>query len=188
MTNPKIERIGVVTHYSTQGDWAFFTAFRIAESLAAHLNVYHFTQSPYESPQDLPPELAPIHDNSKQALIAAERILRERYDEELGDYIDVGFRLCDDGRHNRELRRCLKRKEYQLLVLPYTEYGATFGNMPIEEFAYRFISPVMLVGPERSQQLHLNASALMLLGALKLHECVIQSIQRPSKLQALPVI
>ena len=44
-----------------------------------------------------------------------------------------------------ELRRCLKRGEYQLLVIPYLETGGTFGNMPIEEFATHFLAPVVLV-------------------------------------------
>lgn len=188
MTTPRIEGVGVVTHYSPQGDWAFDTAFHIAGSFNAQLNVYHFMTSPYESPLGVAPSMAPSQEYCPKALVDAERFLREHYEERLGDYLNVGFRLCDNGRHNRELRRCLMRKEWQLLVLPYTEPGANFGGLPIEEFAYRFISPVMLVGPGHASQLHLNASAWLVRDSLMLPDATIDSIDQPSELQMMPVI
>ncbi len=188
MTTPRIEGVGVVTHYSTQGDWAFDTAFQIAKSLGAQLNVYHFMTSPYESPLGISPSMVPSRDFCPKALAKAERFLREHYDERLGDYLNVGFRLCANGRHNRELRRCLMRKEWQILILPYTETGANFGGMPIEEFAYRFISPLMLVGPDDPRQIRVNAAAMLVKDWLDSEVSAVTPIDQPTELQMAPMI
>ena len=72
--------------------------------------------------------------------------------------MEAGFRVCEDF-VDTELRRCLFRREYQVMVLPHLAYGATFGDDSIETFAYRFNGPIVLVGPDRPDQLYLNPPA-----------------------------
>ena len=188
MTTPRINKIGLVAHYSERGDWAFDAALRLARSRGAILNVFSFVESPYEAPLDKSPAEVPAREYDEKYLIQEDRFLREHYEDRLGDFVDVGFRVCESGRHNLELRQCLKRKEYQLLIIPYTNFGATFGNMPIEEFAYRFNAPVMLVGPDRASQYHLNPPAQVIAGSAGLLSDTWTSIQTPSEFQELPVI
>ena len=188
MTTFNIEKIGLVAHYSQQGDWAFDAALQMARSHPAKLNVFSFVDSPYEAPQDLSPNQMSTCDVDDRALVQMDRKLREYYDERLGDFLEVGFRVCESGRHNLELRHCLKRREYQLLIIPYISCGATFGNMPLEEFAYRFHAPVLLVGPERADQYHLNPPAQVIAGTIDLLSAGWTAIPEPSGFQQLPVI
>jgi hypothetical protein len=55
---------------------------------------------------------------SEKEEIDLERSIRLYYDDRLGDYVNVGFRLCE-GDEDPELRRCLLvRQDYDILVLP----------------------------------------------------------------------
>ena len=64
-----------------------------------------------------------------------EKEVRFYYDEMLGDFVNVGFRLCE-GDEDPELRRCLLiRREYDVLVLAYEGHHCHFGVRSIEEFA-----------------------------------------------------
>jgi hypothetical protein len=94
----------------------------------------------------------------RNELVVLDRRVREYYDDKLGDFLEVGFRVCED-LIDTELRRCLFRREYQVMVLGYLDYGAMFGDVPIETFAYHFNGPVVLVGPHRPDQLYLNPPA-----------------------------
>ena len=188
MTTPRIEKIGLVAHFSKQGDWAFRTALRLARDKNATLNVFYFLASPYEVPLDVTPGAVRVPDHDEAGLVQLDRALRERYDDLLGDFLEVGFRVCESGRHNLELRQCLKRKEYQLLVIPHLGYGASFGNMPLEEFAYRFGAPVLLVGPEGSDQYQLNPPALVLSTSYGLFPGPMTPIPEPERPQHLAVI
>ncbi len=188
MTTPRVTKIGLVAHYSPQGDWAFDAALQMARTRQATLNVFQFLESPYEAPLDLPPSQVSTREFDDKILIDADRRLREYYDDSLGEFVDVGFRVCESGRHNLELRQCLKRREFELLIVPYLEYGSTFGNMPVEEFAYRFNAPVMLVGPELAQQYHLNPSAEVISKTLYLPEGILSVIPQPKEFQHLSVI
>lgn len=188
MTTPKMEKIGLVAHYSKQGDWAFETAFRLARTGNASLNIFHFLESPYEVPVDTAPSSPSECTYDAKALVEWDRKLREYYEDRLEDFVDVGFRVCENGRHNLELRRCLKRKEYQLLIVPYLDYGVTFGNMPIEEFAYRFNAPLLLVGPEHRDQYLLNLPGSVLDRSVDFMLGDWVPVHKPSEFQNLPVI
>ena len=136
MTIPSIVRIALVSHFSEVGDWALQAALRVAQCRPAALNVYYFLESPYEVPlSKAPVELLPP-DADNATLVRKEREVREYFEERLGDFDKVRFRVCETGRHNQELRRCLLHREYQLLIIPCPRRGVSFGNMPIEEFAY----------------------------------------------------
>ena len=168
MTIPSIVRIALVSHFSEVGDWALQAALRVAQCRPAALNVYYFLESPYEVPlSKAPVELLPP-DADNATLVRKEREVREYFEERLGDFDKVRFRVCETGRHNQELRRCLLHREYQLLIIPCPRRGVSFGNMPIEEFAYRFGAPVLLVGPDRHDQYRLNPFASVLQGAREL--------------------
>ena len=188
MTTPRIEKIGLVAHFSQPGDWAFETALAIARRRDAVLNIFSFLESPYEASLDVAPGDIPPKAYDDALLIQKDRELREYYDERLGDFVEAGFRVCESGRHNLELRLCLKRKEFQLLLIPHLEHGVPFGNMPIEEFAYRFSAPVVLVGPERPDEYHLNPPAEVLAGSVDLGLTDTLSIPEPTRYQTLPVI
>lgn len=188
MTTPKVTKIGLIAHYSPQGDWAFEAALRIAREHGATLNVFCFLESPYEAPAGVSPSQAPIQAYDEQIQIDADRQLRDYYEDRLGDFVEVGFRVCDSGRHNLELRMCLKRKEYQLLVIPHLEPGATFGSVPIEEFAYRFHAPVLLVGPETPDQYLVNPPAEVIEGSTGLLRHVWSLIEEPAVFQETSVI
>jgi hypothetical protein len=82
-----------------------------------------------------------------------------------GEYIDVGFRVCYD-KSWTELHRCLIIREFQVLVLGLPKHGAFFANKPIEEFAESFITPVILVGPDRSNEFYLNNQAALIIDKL----------------------
>ena len=108
--------------------------------------------------------------------------MRKYYDERLKEYVDVGFKVCVSVRFNRELRACLKEKEYQLLVIPYLAEGSSFGNMPLEEFAFRFVSPIILVGPKRPNDYYINDPARLIVDSLDLPSGNIEVLPKPGNL------
>ena len=96
--------------------------------------------------------------------------MRLYYDERLGDFLNVGFRLCE-GDEEPELLRCLLiHKDYDVLVLAYEYSGCPFGERPIEEFAERMACPTVLVGPRRNDQFYLNTPAKLWTDALDLDD------------------
>jgi hypothetical protein len=139
------------------------------------LNVFHFLADPYEPTDTTGKGLSP-EDRSKLA-IERERELRLYYDKRAGDYLEVGFRLCEDNEWT-ELHHCLLIREFQVLVLGHPK-AATFAGRPIEEFADAFVSPVVLVGPEHSRRFRVNSRAALIADKLALVNndwSVIQSV------------
>lgn len=165
MAIPTLNAIGFCANYSKQGDWAFKYALKLSRDQGIQLNVFHFLEDPY-NPLD---QTAYRLSNAERAKLAIdrERELRIYYDRLAGDYLDVGFRLCED-KEWTELHRCLVIREFQVLVLAYPEPDATFSNLPIKEFANEFICPVVLVGPEDPDQFLLNSRARMIIEKLGL--------------------
>ena len=166
MTTLTLKSVGLCAHYSPVGDRAMRYALALARRYHLQLNIFSFVHDPFH-PGVLPTldEIPP--DEREHRIAAADLELREYYEDRLGDYLDVGFRVCE-GSENIELRRCLKRGEYQLLVVPYHEHGGSFGDLPVEEFALRFLAPVVLVGRWRKVRYYLNAQAAMLADKLNL--------------------
>lgn len=165
MAIPTLNAVGFCAHYSDQGDWAFDYALQLSREHQIQLNVFHFLSDPYD-PEDTLADLLSDEDRAKLA-IEREKELRLYYDQRAGDYLEVGFRLCEDAEWV-ELHRCLVVREFQVLVLGYTRKDVTFGRRPIEEFADSFICPVVLVGPDRPNQFHLNSRAEMIVDKLGL--------------------
>ncbi len=152
MTTMAVKDIGFCAHFSPQGDWAFEFALSLARRLGHRLNIFYFPRLE-SSVSNRPPER--LDDDQ---LIALDRRVREYYDEKLGDFVEAGFRVCEDF-VDTELRRCLFRREYQVMVLPHLGDEVTFGEDCIETFAYRFNGPIALVGLDRPDQLYLNPPA-----------------------------
>jgi hypothetical protein len=167
MTMLRINAVGFCAHYSLQGDWAFDYALKLSKALGVQLNVFHFLADPYD-PDDLPPEDLSTPEMARM-IVDRERELRMYYDERAGDYLEVGFRLCEDNEW-RELHRCLADQEFQILILGYPGREARFAGKPMEEFADSFVCPVVLVGPDEPEQFHLNAGAALIHDQLELPE------------------
>lgn len=159
MSTFAVRSIGFCAHYSPQGDWAFEFALGLAMARSVRLNVFHFLADPYDPGARAPRGLSA---EEKAALaIRLERDLRLYYDARLGDYLDAGFRLCEDPEWT-ELHRCLTKREFQVLVLGYPREGATFGGVPIDEFVTNFVCPVVLVGPRSPFDIRLNEPAALI--------------------------
>jgi len=159
MTVLRIEAVGFCAHYSEVGDWAFDYALALARRWSVPLKVFHFLSDPFD-PNDATTTHLPSRERAALA-VKLERELRMYYDERAGDYLDVGFRLCENPEWT-ELHRCLLIREFQVLVLGFVSPTATFAGRPIEAFATSFLSPVVLVGPQHRQQLRFNSQAALI--------------------------
>ncbi len=167
MTVPAINAVGFCAHYSRQGDWAFEYAVQLAQRRHKKLNVFHFLADPYD-----PFDEGPVNFSSRQYrdfLIEREKELRLYYDARLGDYLEVGFRLCED-KEWTELHRCLYDREFQVLVLGCPDEDASFAGRPIREFASSFACPLIMVGPDSPETIHLNAPAALLADTFGLND------------------
>ena len=174
MTIPTLNAVGFCAHYSEQGDWAFDYALELSRMHGVQLNVFHFLADPYD-PAGAPPT-GLSHEEMERLVVKKERELRMYYDERAGDYLEVGFRLCEDNSW-RELHRCLVKREFQVLVLGYVAPNACFGRKPLEEFAEGFACPVVLVGPHDPRQLHINATAALISADLGLPDGAWEQIE-----------
>jgi len=159
MAIPTLNAVGFCAHYSKHGDWAFDYALELSRRHGIQLDVFHFLADPYD-PEAVPPRHLSRADLN-QLVAERERELRMYYDELAGDYLEVGFRLCEDNEWV-ELHRCLVDREFQILVLGFVDPSATFAGKPMEEFAESFVCPVVLVGPDHPRQFHLNGAAALI--------------------------
>jgi hypothetical protein len=159
MTTASINAIGYCVNYSEQGEWAFSLALDIARRNELQLNIFHFVADPYNKGVDKTDDLNEAE--REQMMIDLEREMRMYYDERLGDYLDAGFRLCEENEWT-ELHRCLCKQEFQLLVLALPSVEATFGTRRLVDFAKRFVCPVVLVGPDAKTELTLNEPARLI--------------------------
>ncbi len=159
MAIPTLNSVGFCAHYSEQGDWAFDFALKLSRNQSLQLNVFHFLTDPYADQLDDIDRLWP--DERERLAIQKEKELRMYYEDRAGDYLNVGFRLCEHAEWT-ELHRCLLVHEFQVLVLAYITKGIKFGRYPIEEFAEKFIAPVVLIGPKSAEQIYLNSRAILI--------------------------
>ena len=159
MAIPAIEAVGFCAHYSRPGDWAFEFAVQLARQHQKRLNIFHFVADPYDPLDDGPAGLST--QQYSKFLIEREKELRLYYDDRLGDYLEAGFRLCEDNEWT-ELHRCLCKREFQVLVLGFPQPAAVFAGRPIREFAISFACPLILVGPSSRDEVYLNSPAGLL--------------------------
>lgn len=165
MAIPTLNAVGFCAHYSDQGDWAFDYALQLSRLHKIRLNVFHFLSDPY-NPDDKSIDSTSGEERAQLA-IERERELRLYYDKRAGDYLEVGFRLCEHAEWV-ELHRCLVVREFQVLVLGYVGSVANFGRRSLEEFAESFICPIVLVGPNRPDEFRLNSRASLIADKLGL--------------------
>jgi len=163
-----MKSIGLCSHYSRQGDWAFHYAFRVAREHNIRLNIFHWLESPFRFRR----EIVYADDTKTTTLrvtddlkVKKELELREYYENWLGDYVNVGFKLCE-GNEGAELSRCLHKREYDLLIMGYLERGTDFGGQKVETFAAQFRVPVVMVGPDRPNTFYLNNRAIEIVDQL----------------------
>jgi hypothetical protein len=165
--------VGLCAVFSRQGDWAFDYALELARHHQTRLNVFHFLESPYMLRRDVvfvDAEKTETAQVTPELITKKDREMRESFDPRLGDYTDVGFRLCE-GNDEIELRKCFKKGEYEVLVIGYKEKGAGFGGTTtIEAFAEKFHGPVVLVGPDSADQYYVNVHAQNRLAELLIPE------------------
>jgi hypothetical protein len=176
MSTFAIRAVGFCAHFSPAGDRALSFALQLARSRSLRLNVFDFLADPYEPAAQAPQDLSAAA--RATLLVERERALRLYYDERLGDYLDAGFRLCED-RGWTELHRCLCKHEFQVLVLAYPDPQATFEGTPIEAFAASFVCPVALVGPGASTEIHLNQPAALIADGLGLRPDQYRVVRAP---------
>lgn len=154
--------IGLCAIFSRQGDWAFDYALVLARHHKCKLNIFHFLESPYTLRRDVvfvDAEKKETAQVSPELIAKKDKEMREKFDDLLGDYVDVGFRLCE-GNNEWELRKCFKKGDYEVLVIGYNAKGADFGGTTtIEEFGDKFKGPLVLVGPENSDSFCINEAA-----------------------------
>jgi hypothetical protein len=169
MTVRRLSGVGYCASFSQVGDWAFEFAFGLARRHDIRLNIFYFPDPPYKkhATRGRRGERQPIAEKEE---IVLERRVRLYYDNLLGDFVNVGFRLCE-GDEDPELRRCLLiRKDYDVLVLAYEHRGCLFGERPIEEFVDHMPCPIVLVGPGQRDEVYLNTPAKLWAEALGLNE------------------
>jgi hypothetical protein len=161
--------VGLCAVFSEQGDWAFDYALALAIRYQTKLNIFHFLESPYTLRRDLvfvdveKTFTAPL---TAELIVQKDREIREMFDERLGDYVNVGFRMCE-GDGEWELKKCFRQGAYEVLVIGYNHKGAAFGGKePIESFATKFKAPVVLIGPENPDSFYLNELAMQRLSEL----------------------
>jgi len=177
MTAISINAIGFCAHFSNQGDWAFNYALHLSENNSLRLNVFYFLKDPY-SPDTK--ELPPLSPGERSDLIVRqEKELRLYYDEKAGDYVNIGFRLCEENEHT-ELHRCLCKREFQVLIMGCPSAEAVFSGLPIKKFAHHFICPVVLIGPGSAKEIYLNKPAAIIADKLNLRGGDYQIIENKS--------
>jgi hypothetical protein len=154
--------IGLCAIFARQGDWAFDYALSLARHHKTKLNIFHFLDSPYALRRDVvfvDAEKTKTAQVTPDLIAKKDKEMRETYEERLGDYVEVGFRLCE-GNDEFELRRCFKKGDYEVLVIGYKEKGAAFGGTTtIEEFAAKFKGPIILIGPDSADSFYINEHA-----------------------------
>lgn len=158
MTVQAIQGVGYCARMTSAGDWAFDFALDLAVHHDVRLDIFFFPTPPCRphAARGRRGGLLELHEDKKTQI---EKDVRLYYDQLLGDFVNVGFRLCE-GDEDPELRRCLLiRKEYDVLVLPYEGYRCHFGSKSVEDFAESMPCPTVLVGPEGPEQFFINTAA-----------------------------
>lgn len=165
MTTLSIDSVGLCAHFSPQGNWAFEFALNLARRRHVRLNIFHFLTDPFDPNDHTGEGLTP--DERAQLIVERERELRFVYEDALGEYLDAGFRLCEESEWT-ELHRCLTRREFQVLVLPRPHRNCMFGRKPLDVFATSFVCPLAMLGPDSPDQLVLNDPAIHIIDQLAL--------------------
>jgi hypothetical protein len=157
-----VKGVGLCAIFSQQGDWAFDYALSLARYHGTRLNIFHFLESPYILRRDVvfvDRERTVTARVTPELVAGKDKEMREAFEDRLGSYGEVGFRLCE-GNDEFELRKCFRKGDYEVLIIGYKDKGARFGGTTtIEAFAGKFRGPVVLVGPDSPDSFHINDAA-----------------------------
>ncbi len=175
--------IGLCTHFCEADSWAFDYALKLVKARAWQLNICHWLPSPYRLRRDLIPDdlFLPQEAVQKnpQLLARLELQLREYYDERLGDFINVAFKLCE-GMYEIEMVRCFRQNLLDLVVMGYLPDDILEPDArPIEEFAVSVPYPLVIVGKNGPNSFLLNQKASEWLDILDLKEAKFQVLDSP---------
>lgn len=148
--------IGLCTRFTPADEWAFDYAFKLVKAHGWQLNICHWLHSPYRLRRDMvqadlfePGELVQA---TPAVLTRLEYQLRQHFDERLGDFTNVAFKLCE-GMYQVEMVRCFRQNLLDLVVMgcqaaaeiSFSE-NAEAGSQPLEDFIASLPHPVVLVG------------------------------------------
>jgi hypothetical protein len=163
--------LGLCTHFNQTDDWAFEYAFKLVRENGWQLNICHWLHSPYLLRCDMVEddlfgggETQPV---TPGLLNKLELQLRQYYDERLGDFTDVAFKLCE-GHYQVELVRCFRSHLLDVVIMGYQQVSAEAGAQPLEAFAYKLAYPLIIVGRDGPESFLLNSKALELQDRLDL--------------------
>lgn len=167
-----MKSIGLCTHFSETDRWAFNYALHLAQSLDSKLTICHWLQSPYKLRRDLvqddlfsPTGIVAI---TPRLLAKFELQLREYYEPLLGDFDEVGFKLCE-GQYQVELVRCFRQHLLEVVVMGYQMQVSSEGQSLVS-FARQLDYPLIIVGSDGENSFWLNESAFAILPELDLPE------------------
>src|SRR5271157_1386675 len=93
-----VKGVGLCAVFSRQGDWAFDYALFLARHHRTRLNIFHFLESPYKLRRDvvfIDAEKTETGQVTPELIARKDQELRHAFEERLGDYEEVGFRVCE---------------------------------------------------------------------------------------------
>lgn len=174
--------IGLCTHFSQSDEWAFEYALKVAKENQWKMIICHWLESPYSLRRDMveddlfqPTSTVPV---DEKLLVKLEYQLREYYDQKLGDFTDVAFKLCE-GNYQVELTRCFRQNLLDLVVMGYQpqQDDHESSDQPQELFALDCDFPLIIVGAEGPGSFLINPKAVQWKASLHLEEGSWKEIQ-----------
>lgn len=157
--------VGFCTHFSQADEWAFEYALNLAKRNQWQMIICHWLESPYSLRRDMvdddlfnPKHTVPV---DEKLLVKLEYQLRDYYDQKLGDFTDVAFKLCE-GNYQVELTRCFRQNLLDLVVMGYLPHqeAQEHNDKPQELFALELEFPLIIVGAKGPQNYLVNQKAL----------------------------
>lgn len=164
--------IGLCTHLCETDAGAFDYALQLVKNHNWQLNICHWLSSPYRLRRDMIPDdlfhpTQSVPANPKM-LAQLELQLRQHYDNRLGDFTNVAFKLCE-GMYQVEMVRCFRQHLLDLVIMGYQPQDTLEPDAkPMEEFALYLPFPLVLVGKQGSDTYLLNSKAAEWLDLLNL--------------------
>lgn len=177
-----MKNVGLCTHLSQTDEWAFNFALELVLRRGWQLTICHWLNSPYNLRRDIVYPSLQNEDEEPQPitpklLTQLELELRQYYDEKLGDFTNVAFKLCE-GMYQVELIRCFRQNLLDLVVIGYQpDEQTTSFEKPLEDFAAQLSYPLVIVGPDDPNRFLLNQASQSWLDELHLPDGTWQVIE-----------